>query len=1150
MSREMHGRPDDLRFQHGAGKLQNLQSLPQGPAKKRPGTEFVQEVKNSNNKAKLLPFRFSQDQTLVMQMGRDTVDSREIGYVRLHTDGQTVLFTKQPDHLATVSITTVTASTTLTTSPAHGMATGDPIALTLVGIVGAAGIAASAPDPGTITLGGTAYEEGQQCIFTRNAGATLPAELEFDRLYYIREPSGTTFSLSETPGGNLIVFSTGSTGTPRFGAMPSNAATPIYARKRFYLIDIAATQFELAATKEDAIAGIAITFTEDGDIASNGGRLHYDYRIGDMVSFGAGSGLTYYCFRRPYGEDIFNLPNGDHQDHPPPDVNYWSKLPGSYATITTTFASDLVNWTAHGLPEGTPVIFSTSGVDLPLGIVAGTTYYVRNPNTNDFQISTSPNGTILDILDDGTGTHTGLANPIFEFPHFFELAEIAELRVAQSNDIVTVTHPNRPAHEFRRLGATAWETEEIDFSASDPPSDVSVVANLGNGFEVTALTATDPVILDTVTEHDMADQTQVYCQDISGTGSEVPDGFYVVEDTATNKATLREVEDHASVPSTGTTLGTNPMLWPVTVVADVNEVYVVTAIEASGQESAPSAEFSVFSLLHNAGAFNTVTWTAVPGATRYRVYKKQTGVFGFVGEVAEGQPLSFVDNNIAPDLSRTPPILDTDLRKDQIVTFDTTTGMVVWADHGLAAGTPIIFKSTGDLPTAFVDYKTYFVLNPTTDGFEVHTGDGISLAVTGADTDERHEAIAGLFPAAVGYYEQRRVFGGSLLQPQRMWMTVSATESDLSFSLPTVASDRIAFNVSAREASAIRHVAPLSHLVVLSASTEYRVTPVNDDALTPDSVSVRPQSFVGASTVQPEVVNNVVIFAADRGGHVREMGFSQDVVGYLTGDLSLRATHLFDDLTIDQIAYAKAPNPILWFVSSSGNLLGLTYIPEQEIGAWHHHVTDGTVESCAVVSEGVDDHLYLIVKRNIDGNDVRYVERMGHSHGVDAVEDSFFVDAGRTYDGAATTVITGLIHLANEAVAVLADGLVVSGLTVSATGTLTLPTAASKVHVGLAYTAELETLPITLNRPALGRGTQKNINSASVRVEASGGFLVGPDATDLTPSEGASAGVLFSGEDDVEVGADWNDDGQVLIRQTDPLPLTIVSVAYDVAEGD
>ncbi|NDG64649.1 MAG: hypothetical protein EBY29_14470, partial [Planctomycetes bacterium] len=243
---------------------------------------------------------------------------------------------------------------------------------------------------------------------------------------------------------------------------------------------------------------------------------------------------------------------------------------------------------------------------------------------------------------------------------------------------------------------------------------------------------------------------------------------------------------------------------------------------------------------------------------------------------------------------------------------------------------------SGSAPTGSYAY----IGNVTDDGSGSYTFVDDNIAPDAGRTLPIQDPVfsgAGNYPGAVSYYEQRRVFAGTTNNPQSLWMTRSNTESDISYSIPTLDTDRIAVKVAAREANTIRHIIPLSQLVLLTQSAEWRVTSVNSDALTPTSISVRPQSYIGASAAQPLVVNNSMIYCADRGGHVRELGYSWQANGFTTGDLSLRAAHLFDNYSLIDMAYAKAPLPLLWFTSSTGKLLGFTYVPDQQIGAWHQH---------------------------------------------------------------------------------------------------------------------------------------------------------------------------------------------------------------------
>lgn len=413
---------------------------------------------------------------------------------------------------------------------------------------------------------------------------------------------------------------------------------------------------------------------------------------------------------------------------------------------------------------------------------------------------------------------------------------------------------------------------------------------------------------------------------------------------------------------------------------------------------------------------------------------------------------------------------------------------------------------------------------------------------------------AGNYPAAVSYFEQRRCFAGTTNQPQNLWMTRTGSESNMSYSLPTRDDDSINIRVAAREANTVRHIVPLSNLVLLTSAAEWRVSSINTDAITPSSISVKPQSYIGANDVQPVIINNNLIYGAARGGHVRELAYAWQANGYITGDLSLRAPHLFDGFDVVDMAYAKSPQPICWFVSSSGKLLGLTYVPEQQVGAWHQHDTQGTFESLTVVAEGSEDALYAVIRRTINGQEVRYIERMASRLFIDP-EDAFFVDAGATYDGAPATVISGLTHLEGETVSILADGAVHPRLVVAG-GTITLDNPASVVQIGLRYESDMQTLPLAMQIDgAFGQGRFKNINKVWLRVYRSSGIFVGPTEDDLTEAKQRTTEdygtppALKSEEVEVTISGRWSDNGQVYVRQSDPLPLTIVSMTLEVALG-
>jgi len=412
------------------------------------------------------------------------------------------------------------------------------------------------------------------------------------------------------------------------------------------------------------------------------------------------------------------------------------------------------------------------------------------------------------------------------------------------------------------------------------------------------------------------------------------------------------------------------------------------------------------------------------------------------------------------------------------------------------------------------------------------------------------------YPAAVGYFEQRRVFAGWSAGPQNLIATRSGTESNIGYHIPTLSDDRIAFRIAAREASAVRHIVPLQNLILLTATNEFKVASADGSALTGANVNVRPQAYVGANNVQPVVVNSTVLYAASRGGRVREMSYYWQGQSYQSSDISLMAPHLFDYLNVVDMTLAKAPYPILWCVNDAGALLGMTYVPEQQISAWHRHDTDGLFESCCAVSENGEDMLYLAVKRTINGAAKRYVERL-HSRRAATAADSFYVDCGLTYSGAPVTTLSGLGHLEGKTVSILGDGAVMPQQVVTG-GALpsALPAACSKIQLGLPITADLQTLPLAVDGiPDFGQGRQKNVNKVYLRVASSSSIFAGPSFTSLrefkqrTTEPYGSPPNLVSGEVEIVLDNAWGSSGQVCVRQPNPLPLTIVSATLDVAVG-
>jgi hypothetical protein len=668
----------------------------------------------------------------------------------------------------------------------------------------------------------------------------------------------------------------------------------------------------------------------------------------------------------------------------------------------------------------------------------------------------------------------------YEVVNPYAEADLFDIHYVQSADVLTLVHPNYPVQELRRLGAANWQLTAPTFLApTNVPTGVAAVASTATASTTTTETTQLAAPRITTSSATTSGNTTTTDESSSTTsGSTTTSGTTSSTATSTGSATdttYTEPTDPVTRTRTATTISSAPA---------PQCQYVVTAINSDNLEEtiASASSAPVANDLTLAGHYNTITWMApATGAiVRYNVYKLANGLYGYIGQSGA---LSFVDDNITPDVSVTPPMNDI--------------------------------------------------------GF--------------------NDAV-GNYPRAVSYFEQRRWFGGTLNKPQNVWGTRSGTESNLSYSIPTRDDNRIAFRIAAREASAIRHIVPVANMVLLTASCEYRMNP-SGDVITPSSISPKPQSRVGCNNVTPMLVgSNSILFAQARGGRIREMSYSWQAGGYLANDISILAPHLFDYQNITDMAFCQSPCPILWTVSTSGQLLGMTYVPEQQIAAWHRHDTvGGAFEAVCAVSEtpagqvSAEDMLYVIVSRSIGGAQKRFVERM-HTRYFATPADAFFVDCGATYSGAATTTISGLGWLEGQSVAILADGAVQPRQVVTG-GAIKLDNPASTVQVGLPIEADVQTLPVALLAldAAAGIGKPKNVNKVWMRVNRSSGIFAGPsfdklvEVKERTTEPYGAPPALKSGEVSVAVTPSWGADGAVCVRQSDPLPLTIVSLAMDVA---
>ena len=1104
---EMYSRIDSDQNQSGLAKVQNWLVDPKGPLKKRPGFQRVSSSFDSSRKSRLIPFTYSVDQSLVIELSHEKI--------RFISDGKPVTWAN-PILFLTSGVNAT--SNTITFTEPHGLSTNDLI-----------------------------YFSRDLNTSNGSVLSTLPAGLNSYDEWHVTVIDPSTIKVGLTQGEVQSINDQGNTsGGGKLRVFKKSEMPPDHNEALFLYSGISTNNYSHRFTS----GGVEATLPDYTTVSFDP----------DTLASGAATGIAgtqpLYVDKTLGGAVVLNQEN--------------------YFGLRT--ASQLVG-TPNLLSGATNTVNANSLTTISkLG-----QYYKKGELvrlTNDSGVATNAKGQVVSAKKDfsesrdQTTTSTWAINwqvmtqdGVYEVISPYTEDELFEIEYEQSGDIVTLTHPNHAPRELRRYNNTDWQLVELPFAPTiSSPTDVTATVDRGQRY----LTADTPLIAGGVRlqgEVSVAAGDTVYVDFEGVTGTFPASNYYNVAKVEVNSFNNTEItlryRVFGGVVGAGIAAGGggSGSVYIASSSFPEEQKYKVTSVDVNLQESLPSEVVTVENILGVPGSSNSLQWNNTENAKAYKVYKELNGVFGFIGSVDNDSGpntvgvTGFVDDYIGPDMSDTLPLQDEDVSNA---------------------------------------YK----------------------------------------PRAVANFEQRRCFAGSNNLPRTLFMSRSGTQSSFTYQMPIQASDRVSVQIASREAHTIRHMVGLQDLIILTQQGEWMVTAINSDAIGPETIAIRPQSYIGSNKVRPAVVNNKIVFCANRGGHVRELGFQTQNQGYLTGDLSLRATHLFNGQELTDLAYSKAPTPRLWFISTSGKLLCLTYVPEEKVLAWQQIVTDGTFESVCAIPEGNFDNVYVVVNRtDSTGATVRSIERMvavgtedrGDAVYFDAsvsvngtntglrtlevtssglyksgdvvsvicneagvfaesnvgeeieftsgtnayrmrvtvytsttqVEAVLLADLPSTLHSTPTTVwaiasktITGYAHLANQTVSVLADGEMHKDVVVSSLGVLILDRAAVKVCAGLKYTTEAQTLPVSLQMEAGGQGRTKIINKVYLRVRDSSNLSVGSEASDMINVGDLSSTKLSSGEFETKIPDSWDQEGQIVIQSTDGLPSTVLGLTAQISIGD
>lgn len=780
---------------------------------------------------------------------------------------------------------------------------------------------------------------------------------------------------------------------------------------------------------------------------------------------------------------------------------------GGTITGVTKANPAVVTLNAHGFVNGDKIYITGAGGMTQINnrefTVAGTT-------TNTFQLS-GVNSTGYTTFTSG-----GLAKKIVEVATPYLEADLALLDYAQSADVLTICHKDHQPRELSRTSDTSWSIATCTFK--DGPY-LEEPINNANGLKPSS-------------------------RNVVHTGGS----------TSTSNAFDGDVSSIAEIKANTWTVS---YTLPGGTTAVCNNYYIQQGGYKSYQRAITAWTFegydgSAWSVLHRVA--DQGSWGT--GEKRFYDFVNGKAFSAYrlvITACAGGAEDTSTDTN-KMCFAETGWGYNGDFAPTMTLTFDNTSNVNGGAGFSSGdIGRPIRFYGsdgkwrwftiTGVTSTTVVTGRMY--------GFALPDTDKIFRWKLGAWR-------AGSWPAKVSFYESRRVFARSNNEISTINFTKTADFYDFGTSQPLVDDDGIRVKLLSGKVNAITWLVEAERLAIGTVGNVRVLGKANGNAgFGATNFDQKQQTSTGAKEVKPVAIGSVVLFADYYGKIIREFVYDLNQDGYIAPDVSILSDHLLRSGIVD-MAYQATPDSTVWIVTGAGGLVAMTYEREQKIVALCPVTvapgdanTLAYVESVCSIPGATRDEVWISVRRTIGGVTKRYIETLAPEFEDMAVADGVFLDSSLSYSGSATGTVSGINHLIGQTVWALADGQVIKDLTVSAAGSITLPNSqtASKIHVGLPYTATLTTLALNEagQRDGTGLSRRKLLNDVRVSVmDALALKAKGIGATDSfdvfqrDQDDPVNAQMnLRTGTHPVNFDMSWRDDGQFTLFSDDPLPCTL-----------
>jgi hypothetical protein len=729
--------------------------------------------------------------------------------------------------------------------------------------------------------------------------------------------------------------------------------------------------------------------------------------------------------------------------------------------------------------------------------------------------------------------------------------QLEDIRFCQSADILFMTHPDwDDIYMISRTGHTAWSVDPFPVGPQiGRPEDIALAITGSTGtayrYLVTSVDAeTDEESLPSLQEFDITGITQANPGVVSAAGHDFTNGQIVelsgvvgMTEVNGNEYTVANVVAGVSFSIVNTTGFTAYVSG-----GTVKRIFYASAASAL-----------------NASNYVTLSWTAVSGAGRYLIYREYAGTYGYLGTTESN---TFRDQGLfVPNTEETPPSF-----RDPFDGTDNVPSIVTFHKERFCGLAP----NNGPQKVYFSQAANYYNFNKS---FPLRDSDAATYQLLANGQDQVLWAVSLkhlIMGTAAGEWALMADSTVGIspvtpprLEPQSWWGSEQIA--------PCVVGNVVLF--------VRRHGRRLHELVFDYVDDGYKsedllvmanhLTAGEDKTLKQLAFAQDPDSILWARRADGVLLGLTYVRAHEVAGwHRHTFSGTVESIAVIPGDgydqLWQIVNRTIDGSTVRYIERMAPP-----FISGQKAEevfcvdSGLTYWAGVDITDISVAV-DGTVTVTAAGHGLVDDDTvrisHLPMKEfeedtDLLGDEINYLfdtvtNVSGDSFDL-ATEDgsdwAAYVSGGMA--GKAITSVSGLDHLEGETVQILADGSPAADQVV-ASGAITLQEPAARIHVGLGYNVDLETLRPNLEQvEANGQGKAFRMVDAEVRLTKTVGLQIGVDFGNMydaqfrspwdppmRPIEPANMSVRET------LGDEYDSEGRLCIRQALPLPISVIGI--------